>query len=410
MDETSPRYEGWRVAAASSVGVFVGFASLLVYTFGIFLRPIADEFGWSRESVSAAFGIAAMTVAACSPGLGYLLDRLHPRRVIVPCVAVFGLAFASLSLLTPNLWHLYAVFFAIGVVGNGTAQMAYARAVSSWFVARRGTAVAVVMAGGAVGAMVLPPLAEALIRDVGWRTACLSLGLMPVVVGVPGAALFIRERGGSEDGAAAIGAGLHAAVPVAGATVHEGLTSRVFWILVVVLFFSSIAQNAALTHLPALLSDRGVSTSGAALALSALGAASLVGRLATGWMLDRFFAGRVAFVNLAVAAAGVYWLAQAGSLTSGVVAAGLIGFGMGGEADVTPYALSRYFGLRSFSVLYGFTWTFYAVAGALGPVLMGRAFDLTGSYQTFLVQVAWGTLAVATLMLLLPRYASVPRA
>jgi cyanate permease len=77
---------------------------------------------------------------------------------------------------------------------------------------------------------------------------------------------------------------------------------------------------------------------------------------------------------------------------------------------VTPYALSRHFGLRSFSVLYGFTWTFYAVAGALGPVLMGRAFDVTGSYQTFLVQVAGGTLAVAALMLFLPRYSVGPRA
>ena len=83
-DESSPRYEGWRVAAASAVGVFVSFASLLVYTFGVFLKPIAEEFGWSREAVSAAFGIAAMTVAVCSPPLGYLLDRSRPRRIIVP--------------------------------------------------------------------------------------------------------------------------------------------------------------------------------------------------------------------------------------------------------------------------------------------------------------------------------------
>ena len=109
--EGDPRYEGWRVAVASAVGVFVSFASLLVYTFGIFLKPLADEFGWSREAISAAFGIAAMTVAVCSPPLGYLLDRVSPRRIIVPCMAVFGCAFASLSLLTPHLWHLYAMFF-----------------------------------------------------------------------------------------------------------------------------------------------------------------------------------------------------------------------------------------------------------------------------------------------------------
>ena len=167
--ESDLRYEGWRVAGASAAGVFVSFASLLVYTFGIFLKPWSDEFGWPRESVSAAFGIAAMTVAVCSPPLGYLLDRINPARVIVPCVCVFGLAFASLSLLTPSIWHLYAVFLVLGIVGNGTAQMAYSRAVSSWFESRRGLALAIVMAGGAVGAMVLPPFAERLIASYGWR-------------------------------------------------------------------------------------------------------------------------------------------------------------------------------------------------------------------------------------------------
>ena len=101
--EGNLRYEGWRVAGASAAGVFVSFASLLVYTFGIFLKPWAEEFSWSRESISAAFGIAAMTVAVCSPPLGYLLDRVSPARVIVPCVCIFGLAFASLSLLTSSI-------------------------------------------------------------------------------------------------------------------------------------------------------------------------------------------------------------------------------------------------------------------------------------------------------------------
>jgi len=187
-------YEGWRVAGAASVGVFVSFASLLVYTFGVLLKPLAEEFAWSRESVSAAFGIAAITVAVCSPTLGYLFDRVNPTRIIVPCLIVFGAAFASLSLLTPHLWHLYAIFFVLGVVGNGTAQMAYSRAVSSWFERRRGTALAIVMSGGAVGAIVLPPAAEALIQSVGWRQACVVLGALVVVVGVPVVARFIRER------------------------------------------------------------------------------------------------------------------------------------------------------------------------------------------------------------------------
>jgi predicted MFS family arabinose efflux permease len=399
-DERSPHYEGWRVAIASSVGVFVSFASLLVYTFGIFLKPLAEEFGWSRAAVSAAFGIAAMTVAVCSPPLGYLLDRVSPRRILVPCMAVFGCAFASLALLTPHLWHLYAIFFIIGIVANGTAQMAYTRAVSSWFVKRRGMALAVVMSGGAVGSMVLPPIAETLIERFGWRLACVMLGGMVLAIGLPAVGRFIRERPSGYPGTSARSS------LADGATVHEAFRSRVFWIVVAVLFLSSIAQNGALTHLAALLTDRGVSPRGAAMALAAMGGASLVGRFATGWLLDRFFAPRVAFVLLALAAAGTWLLSGSHTLAIGTLASILIGFGMGGEADVTPYILSRYFGLRAFAMLYGLTWTAYAAAGAIGPVLMGRAFDATGSYQTLLVVLGAGALGAASLMLLMPGYHS----
>jgi MFS family permease len=397
-DEHDLRYEGWRVAGASAVGVFVSFASLLVYTFGLLLKPLTEEFGWSREQVAAAFGIAAMTVAVCSPPLGHLLDRVSPRRVIVPCMVILGAAFASLSFLTPSLYHLYAVFLVLGIVGNGTAQMAYSRAVTSWFDRRRGTALALVLSGGAAGAMVLPPVTERLISRYGWRWACAVLGTMVLAIGVPAVARFVRNRPVTnrvDEG------------PTVGASLREGLQSRVFWILVVVLFCSSIAQNGAIAHLAALLDDRGVPPHEAALAVSAMGAASLIGRFATGWLLDRFFAGRVAFVLLALAAAGTFVLSGAGTLTAGVLAAALIGFGMGGEADVTPYVLSRYFGLRAFSTLYGLTWTAYAIAGAAGPVLMGRAFDASGSYAALLVTLGTATLAVATLMLLLPRY-SIP--
>ncbi len=394
-DERDPRYQGWRVAGASAAGVFVSFASLLVYTFGIFLKPWTEEFGWSRESVSAAFGIAAMTVAVCSPPLGYLLDRVNPARVIVPCVVIFGLAFASLSLLTPNIWHLYAVFFVLGVVGNGTAQMAYSRAVSSWFELRRGAALALVLSGGAAGAIVLPPIAEALIMRFGWRQACVMLGGMVLAIGPLAAAKFVRQR--SQPVRAAT-------LPADGATLGEGLRSRVFWILVAVLFGSSIAQNGAITHLAAMLTDRGVPAQDAALAVSAMGAASRAGRRAPGGRLDRFFAGRVAIALLAIAALGTLLLASADSLALGVLAAALIGAGMGGEADVTPYLLSRYFGLRAFSMLYGLTWTAYAIAGAIGPILMGRAFDIAGSYTTLLPVLAGVMMAVAMLMLFLPPY------
>jgi predicted MFS family arabinose efflux permease len=206
---------------------------------------------------------------------------------------------------------------------------------------------------------------------------------------------FVRERPGTVPGRD---------VPAAGASVRDGLRSRVFWILVVVLFVSSIAQNGAITHLSALLTDRGLHPDRAAIAVSALGGAALFGRLATGWLLDRFFAPWVSFALLALAALGVFVLSSASTLGMGVLAAVLVGFSMGGEADVIPFLVARYFGLRSFSVLYALTWTFYAVAGAIGPVLMGKAFDASGSYTTLLIWIAGSILVVAPLMLVLPRY------
>jgi cyanate permease len=173
---------------------------------------------------------------------------------------------------------------------------------------------------------------------------------------------------------------------------------------VAVLFFASIAQNGALTHLPAMLTDHGISPARAATALAAMGGASLVGRFLTGWLLDRFFAPRVALLLLSAAAVGTLLLASAHSFAAGMLASILIGLGMGGEADVTPYILSRYYGLRSFAMLYGFTWTAYAVAGAIGPVLMGWVFDATASYQTLLIVLAAGTLGAAALTQLLPPY------
>src|SRR5580692_3223401 len=164
LSEHSIRYAGWRVAIASSVCVFVSFASLLVYTFGIFLKPLAAEFGWSRQAVSAAFGLAALAVAACSPPLGWMLDRYPARRIILPCITIFGCAFASLSLLTGHLWHLYATFLILGVVGNGTAQLAYSRVLTTWFRERRGVAFSILLGGSAMGAMVLPPIAEGLVH------------------------------------------------------------------------------------------------------------------------------------------------------------------------------------------------------------------------------------------------------
>jgi cyanate permease len=257
-------------------------------------------------------------------------------------------------------------------------------------------ALAFVMVGAGLGAMILPVVAQSIISRHGWRAAYASLGGLALLLGLPLSWRYIRERGGT---------GLKSA-PVAhsGMTWRQGLRSSAFWIVTAILFVSSISMNGAITHLSALLTDRGLTAGNAALCASILGGSSLLGRIAVGWLLDRFFGPRVALAINLITALGIFLLARASSFPAGCLAAALIGVGAGGEAAITPYLLTRYFGLRAFSTLYGLTWTFYAAAGAIGPVLLGRAFDATGSYASLLVLLAAALGLAAATNLLLPRY------
>jgi MFS family permease len=393
VDEQDVRYEGWRVAAASGAATF--FSSFLVYTFAVFLTPLTTEFAWSRELVASAFGLMGITVAAMSPVFGYLLDRVGILRVALPCMAALGLAFVSLSLLAGQQWQLYATYTFFGIVGAGLSPTGYARAVSAWFEKRRGIAIAIVISGSAVAAIVQPPVVQAVIDRIGWRSAYAAIGVSILAIACPTLALFVRERPAAAS---------FRSPGSAGASLADGLRSSVFWTLVIVFFASAVATNGVVVHLAALLTDRGVQAGRAALVISTMGAASLAGRLATGWLVDRFFATRVSFVMLSLTALGTFLLAGADSFAAGALAAGLIGFGMGGEYDVTPYLLSRYFGLRAFGTLYGIAFAAAAAAGAVGPVLLGRAFDATGSYESLLPKLALFVVSVALLMLTLPRY------
>ena len=396
--ESDLSYEGWKIVLAGFFGVMVSFAAVVPYTFGLFLKPLSAAFGWHREAVSAGFSIAALTVAAASPGLGFLLDRFGPRRIILPCILVFSLAYASLALLTPHLIHFYLAFFLIGLVGNGTAYLGYSRAISTWFDRRRGLALSIMLAGGACGAMFLPVIAQAAITHFGWRDAYILLGILALILGFPLTAWFIREQPVARQNA-------DASVAV-GNSVREALSSRIFWVIAATVCLYAISVNGAIAHLSALLTDRGVSSQGASYSVAIIGATGLIGRVLTGIFLDRFFGPRVSQIMLLMTVTGIVLLSVAHTLTAGLIAASLIGFSMGSEGDITPYLLSRYFGLKRLSTLYALTWTAYAVGGATGPLVVGRIFDSLGSYHASTIQLlSLPALIPCLLMFLLPRYA-----
>ncbi|HUQ87090.1 MAG TPA: MFS transporter [Vicinamibacterales bacterium] len=391
MDEGNRRYPGWKAALACSAGAF--FASFPYHSFAIFLLPISQEFGWSRESVATAFAVMAVVAAAGAPIIGRVVDRLGARPVVVAALMTIGLGMISLSKLTRSLDHLYAICAVIGFASIGASGVAYSRVIFGWFDRHRGRALGTMLAGGMVSAIVLPPIVVRIILFFGWPAACVALGVAIILIGVPVVIGFLRERPAAPD------AGKTAA---SGATIGEALRSRLFWTLLVVVFGAAMMMSGALVHTSALLTDRGLSPDRAAMVMSMMGAANLMGRLLTGWLLDRHSAPRVAAVLLTGGALGGVLMASADSFGVALVAGFLIGAGSGGEYDINPYLLSRYFGLRSLGTLYGFNWMALGLASAIGPIVMGRAYDATGSYAVILSQLAMVTLVVAALILTLP--------
>jgi predicted MFS family arabinose efflux permease len=220
----------------------------------------------------------------------------------------------------------------------------------------------------------------------GWRAAYLGLGGLALLVGFPLMALFVREK------PSALRAANHPSS--AGMSVGQGMRSRAFWVLMPSILLYALSANGAIAH-------------SAAIALSGLGASGIVGRLVTGHLLDRCFALRVSMCMLLLCCGSLILLAHPHSAELGIAAAALLGFGLGSEADVTPYLIARYCGLKNFSMLYGLSWTAYAVGGAIGPVITGRAFDRAGSYQSsFIILLSLPCLAGALLTLLLLQYAA----
>lgn len=398
--ESRPTYPGWRVAAVCHIGVLTGFATVFIYSFSFMVAPLHHEFGWTREQIARAFSIAAISVAICSPFMGKLFDRFNPRRLISAMMAVFGLGMASLAWLTPHPAQLYATAVLIGVAGSGTYQLGYARIVAAWFERRLGAALSVVVAGSGVGSLLIPSLVQHLIANEGWRHTYLALAALPLLIGAPLTFLFAHSPRATERANTPIA---HAS-PASGVPWTRALRSLPFCLLAFGVCALSISENGALAHLAPMLSDHGLRPRDIAFAASLLGASSVIGRFVLGWLLDYIRGSHIAAASLLASGAGIFLLSHAHSSSAAAPAAFIAGLGGGCELDLIPYMLRRYFGMRSFSTLYGLVYSAFAVAGAVSPLVLGHVYDTTGSYTRILNIFCAVTVFAAFTMFALPAY------
>jgi MFS family permease len=405
--ENDISYAGWRVAFVCHVGVLTGFATVFIYSFSFMVKPLQREFGWNNEQIARAFSLAAISVAICSPFMGRLFDRIEPRKLVSAMMVAFGLGVGSLAYLTPQLGQLYTSAVFIGIAGTGTYQLGYARIVTGWFERRLGAALSIVVAGSGVGSLLIPPLVQYLLSTIGWRHTYLVLAAFPLLVGAPLTFLFAHPPKSATGAAKAIPT---QSADASGVAWPRALASLSFWLLALGVCALSLSENGALAHLAPMLSAHGLTLRDVAFTASLLGVSSVVGRFILGWLLDYLRGSYIAVASLLAAGAGMLLLTHASTFSAAAPAAFIAGLGAGCELDLIPYMLRRYFGLRSFSTLYGLVYTFFAVAGAVAPLIVGHIYDATGSYTRILNIFCAATLMGAFAMFALPAYRYVAQA
>jgi MFS family permease len=388
---------GWPAVLSAMLGVGLGLSPVGFYTIGVFAPVLAKNFGWSFGAIF--FGITVQTFAAIifAPLTGALADRIGARPVALVSTVLFALAFMGFALGDGSLTLYYATWAMLAVVGCGTLPMTWTRAINRRFERRKGMALGIALMGTGLFGFFSKPLTAWLIADFGWRAAYVGIGLLPLVVALPvGLALFYEPAGP---------VAAKAGVPLAGLSLEETLRSWRFWLLGAALLPISFAITGPIPNMENILKGDGFSGASITDLTSLIGLSAMAGRLAGGFLLDLFWAPAVAAVILASPLVSI-WLLMQSSLSAGEAAAAicLIGFAVGVEYDLIAYLVARYFGMRSYTTIYGILYMCFGCGAGFAPFIFGWGFDRAHSYNPVLAAAA-GLLLVSVLALLtLGRY------
>jgi len=387
----------WTLPVAAALGYSI--AVLHTYSLGAFFAPLQQEFGWTRAQISMGITIAGVGSAIFGVPVGILIDKFGPR--LIALIGAFTMAgtVALLSTATGTLANWYLLW---GIVALGTVCVhatVWTSAVASRFQASRGFAFAVTLSGASISSALFPLLATWLIGNYGWRTAIVGLcGIWFVLVFV--VLLFFFR--GAQDAGRKVQVSAEATAATPGLTLAEGLRTTAYYKLLLAAGFFAFTAIGITVHFQSILRDAGATPLTAASIAGLIGIFSIIGRLGTGFLIDRLpshIVGATCFVLPIVAAALLLY--DGANPTSQSIAAAIFGLTVGAEIDVIAYLATRQFGLKNFGGLFGGIVTSLALGVAFGPLAAGATFDSTGSYDQFLiltmVLMAASSIALASL-------------
>ncbi|WP_313808471.1 MFS transporter [Sphingobium sp.] len=389
--------QNWRVGLAAFLAIGLSHGAYQALS-SLFVLPLQNAFGWSRSEISFAY-YGSLVIAVVAPFIGRLVDRLGSRRIMLGGMVLSSMIYAALAAMNGSLAMFYALNVLAGVIGLSASGLTCSRVISQSFVRSRGLSLAMARSGLALASAALPTVLFAIIARFGWRAGYLAEALLVLLVALPAVYFWIghsRTMTGAEQ--------VHADADLP-KWLHL-LRNRRVWFLCLGAGLGYAPATAIMSQLQPLLISKGIEAGAAAGLVGMAGIASFIGALVTGSLVDRFWAPAIAFLFACGSAAGTCLLAWHGQIDGplAAVAIMLVGLGLGAEIDIVAYLVARYFGVRSFSTLYGMAVFFIAFSGALGASMLGIVFDRFGNYDAALMVIAACFLTAGCVYLLLGRY------
>ncbi|WP_441230960.1 MFS transporter [Tardiphaga sp. 215_C5_N2_1] len=395
-DETSARYDGWRIVGVCFLLATFGWA-LGFYGQSVYLAELQRVHGWPASTIATAttffYLVGALLVAFVSEAM----RALGPRNCLLAGVGVMAFATILLGQIT-SPWQLYAVNVLLAFGWAGTSLGAITNTLGLWFDKKRGMAISFALNGASFGGIVGVPLLVAASNAFGFGGATIAAAIAMLVLLVPVIIIFVghpphRAASATPDGVAAT-----ASAPSSTRIRAEAMRDVAFLTLTIAFAFGLFAQVGFIVHLISFL-DPVIGRERAAAAVSLLTLMAVVGRVLFSTVIDRLnqrLASALSFLSQATALAIII-----NSRNEALVffACALFGFSVGNLITLPALIVQREFAARSFGVLVSLITAATQVTYAFGPGIVGWLRDLSGSYAVpFYVCMALQVAAAVLIM------------
>lgn len=416
-----PFFPGWLVVGA--VALILSTANASRYAFGVFLKPMVNEYHWSRSQLSLAASIGMVLGGALQPVVGLMADRFGTKKVILLGVTLTGIVMELLSYAT-QLWQIYLLYgFILSFAVASTSQVAASKLVSSWFVRRRGISMAAAMSGTAIGQLIIVPIATwmmVLTSDAngngGWRTSYRVMSTFIFLVIIPIGLYVIRntpqEVGLEPDARVAPGEARPSPARPLGqdraTRLPEAIRTFTFYQIIFGFVVCGFTMSFVSTHFVPFATDMGMNPIDSSKGLSIAGGISIVGALLTGWVSDRWGRrGPLAFTYF-LRGLGFFILLWAGNLWVLYLSAAVIGLSWTSTTPLGSAISADTYGRKNLGFIFGLMQGTMSMGSAIGAYCDAQVYDITGSYHYALLLNGFLGLAAALVTLTIREREPVP--